>query len=280
MNTEFSIGFSPCPNDTYIFDSLVNNRLDTDISVNEVLADVEQLNQMASNGKLTITKLSFAAFPSVSDKYQILDAGSALGRNCGPILISSKPISLDEVKQNPTISIAIPGKLTTANLLLNLLLPEHQNKTEMIFSDVEKSVLNGITDLGLIIHESRFTYRSKGLSKVVDLGEFWEQNYQLPIPLGCIAVKRELPEIQKAQINQAIYQSILKSDANPDTAMPYIRAHAQEMNDDVMLQHIHLYVNDFTKSLGKEGRESILFLFDQGFKLGFLPKCEEPIFVE
>ena len=277
---ELRLGFSPCPNDTYIFEALINGKIKSKLSFTETLADVQQLNKMAFENQLDLTKISFAAYPEASSNYQILNVGSALGRNCGPLLIAKKDIDFEDFKTRTNARIAIPGQATTANLLLNIALPYHQNKLDLVFSDIEQAVIDGYVDCGLIIHESRFTYRSKGLIKVIDLGEFWESEYQLPIPLGCIAIKRSLPDEVKIEADQMIAQSLKKTNANPDLAMDYIRAHAQEMDEKVMLQHIHLYVNQFTLNLGDEGRNAIRFLFEKGQELGFLTAPQEPIFVD
>lgn len=280
MNMELSLGFSPCPNDTYIFEALINGKVKSDLSFKEILADVQQLNNMAFENELDLTKISFAAYPKASPNYQILNSGSALGRNCGPLLISNKEADLDLFKSKKNARIAIPGFATTANLLLNIAFPYHQNKIELVFSDIEQAVIDGYVDYGLIIHESRFTYRSKGLYKVLDLGEFWESEYQLPIPLGCIAVKRSLPQEVKLEADQKIKASLQNANANPESAMDYIRAHAQEMDEKVMLQHIHLYVNRFTINLGDEGKNAIRFLFEKGHELGFLSAPDLPIFID
>lgn len=277
---ELSLGFSPCPNDTYIFNSLINGKLTNEFDFKETLADVQQLNKMAHNSHLDVTKISFAAYPQASAHYQILNSGSALGRNCGPLLISKKNVDLDSFSNQKNARIAIPGLATTANLLLNIAFPNHQNKIEVVFDDIEQAVIDEYVDFGLIIHESRFTYRSKGLFKVIDLGEYWESEYQLPIPLGCIAVKRAFPDDVKLNIDRLIAQSLQQSNAQPELAMDYIKAHAQEMDEKVMLQHIHLYVNHFTLDLGDEGKRAIKFLFDKGHELGFLTSPIEPIFID
>ncbi len=189
---KISVGFSPCPNDTFIFDAMVHGKIDTEgLTFEPVMADVEALNRMAFEGQLPVTKLSFHAWGHCLDRYVLLDAGSALGNNCGPLLISRRPAALDEVADRP---IAIPGRYTTANFLLSLALPQARNRKEYVFSEIEDAVLAGEVDFGLIIHENRFTYRQKGLHKVIDLGEFWERRTGMPIPLGGIMVRRDLPK--------------------------------------------------------------------------------------
>ena len=249
------IGYSPCPNDCFIFDALVHQKIDTGkYTFEPVLEDVETLNQWAVEGKLPITKLSYHAFAYVLDKYALLKSGSALGFNCGPLLISKKQITdpLTEIK-----SIAIPGKLTTANFLLSIAYPSLQTKKVMLFSDIEDAVLKGEVDAGLIIHENRFTYEQKGLKKVRDLGEFWDSLIHAPIPLGGIVARRDLNQETRQDIEELIRKSVEYAFANPESSMSYVRAHAQEMSEDVMKKHIQLYVNDFSVDLGEVGVNAV-----------------------
>lgn len=274
-----SLGFSPCPNDTFIFDALVNNKFDrngTGFSVQ--LADVEQLNKMAIEGVLDVTKLSFGVIPEVSDKYQILDAGSALGRGCGPLLISREYIPADHEVLSQ-LKIAIPGRKTTANLLLSMAFPGIWQKEEMLFSEVEGAVLSGKVDAGLIIHENRFTYQSKGLKKIIDLGEYWENKTNMPIPLGCIAIRRSLPDKLKKDVSVLIRKSIQSAFDHPEAPMDYVAAHSQEMSEEVMKMHISLYVNDYSISLGDKGKEAIRLLLETGLKNQLVRKSVEPLFV-
>lgn len=255
------IGFSPCPNDTFIFNALINQRIDTHPFIFEpVIADVEELNRLAFAGELEVTKLSYHAFAYVADKYKLLNSGSALGNNCGPLLISKKVIKDLPSKIND-LKIAIPGKYTTANFLLSIAFPQAQNKNEMIFSDIEKAVLNEEVDAGLIIHENRFTYEQKGLKKLIDLGEYWETKTGLPIPLGGIAVRKDIPASQQAAIDALLRKSVDYAFGNSAETMTYVRKYAQEMDEKVMLQHINLYVNDFTIDLGEKGRKAIDTLY-------------------
>ncbi len=255
MSRTIRIGFSPCPNDTFIFDALIHGRIDTgDLKFEAVMADVEELNKMALNGDLEITKLSFHAFTHVLDTYQMLPSGSALGRGVGPLLISKKKLKLE---QAANVKIAIPGKFTTAVFLLKMFLPQNTNLHEMLFSDIEEAVLSGEVDAGLIIHENRFTYESKGLFKIADMGELWENSTGLPIPLGGIAIRRDMDMELRTQISVLLRKSIEHAYANPDQALPYIRKHAQEMDLDVLKKHIDLYVNDFSLDLGREGRTAV-----------------------
>ncbi len=274
---KLTLAFSPCPNDTFMFDGLVSGRMDTgDLQFEVQLADVEQLNQMARKGLPDITKISFSNYPAISDRYLILDSGSAMGNGCGPLLISLKKFSLNETDH---LSIAIPGKFTTANLLLSIFFPEAKKKTEMIFSAIEGEVLNGNYDAGLIIHENRFTYASRGLKKIADMGVCWEEQTGTPVPLGCIVIKRELGGEVHQLVNQLIRESIRLAMENPGRTMPYVKKHAQEMEEHIMKQHIDLYVNKFSLDLGAEGRRAVELLFNKGREHGLLPDVVRPVFM-
>lgn len=257
---KLTLGFSPCPNDTFIFDALVNGNIDTGpYTFDVVLEDVETLNQWAIEGKLDITKLSFPAFFSSAATYILLDAGSALGKGVGPLLISKYPLDTAAV---PAAKIAIPGMNTTANLLLRFAFPDAQRKEPMLFSAIEDAVLKEQVHLGLIIHENRFTYQQKGLHKVLDLGEYWEAKTGLPIPLGGIAAKRSLGTVHQSAINQLIRESLTYAFDRYPVVSEYTRCHAREMDEEVMRQHIALYVNDFSLSLGNDGRHAIQKLIE------------------
>lgn len=272
-----SLGFSPCPNDTFIFDALVNNRLSDNVfSFISHIEDVEQLNRRAFADELDITKLSFNAFAKVSAHYQLLTSGAALGKNCGPLVVMKKNLSWKDL---PDLKIAIPGKNTTANLLLTLFAPDAVNKTEMLFSDIEAAVLDGTVDAGLIIHESRFTYEAKGLKKMADMGELWEQYTGCPLPLGCIAVKRNLPEETKSKINSLVRESVQYAYEYPGVADDFIRQHSNEMSEEVQQRHINLYVNEFSIDLGEQGKKAIELLFRKGREMNLLPEITEPLFV-
>lgn len=250
-----TLGFSPCPNDTFIFDAMVNRQIDNGgLQFDTKLEDVETLNKWAMQGKLDITKLSFAAGLKLADKYRLLNSGSALGRGCGPLLIAKKDIPLSEVKD---LVIAIPGENTTANLLFGIAFPDAVNKKIMVFSDIENAVLNGDADAGVIIHENRFTYQQKGLVKLIDLGEFWEEKTGQPIPLGGIFIRKDIPEEVQLQVDALIHKSLQQAFAKYPALSPYVKDHAQEMDEHVMRQHIDLYVNDFSLDLGKEGWTAI-----------------------
>lgn len=275
-----TLGFSPCPNDCFIFDAIVNKRIDLEgLEFDVRLGDVETLNKGAFAGEIDITKLSYHAFAYCVNDYVLLDAGSALGRNCGPLLISKDKISKEEL-ENGEISVAIPGKFTTANFLLGLAYPEITDKTELVFSEIENAVLDGTFDAGLIIHENRFTYEAKGLKKIIDLGEYWESTTKSPIPLGGIVIKRALPDEVKAKVNGVLRKSVEFAFANPKASLPYVREHAQEMSEEVMYKHIDLYVNDFSVDLGKEGRKAVLTLFKKAKERGVIPPNDTRLFLD
>jgi 1,4-dihydroxy-6-naphthoate synthase len=266
------IGYSPCPNDCFIFDALVHGKIDTEgFSFEPVLEDVETLNNWAMEGKLPVTKLSYHALVYVLDKYELLKSGSALGFNCGPLLISKREIKDPEKEIN---TIAIPGKLTTANFLLSIAYPKLQNKIEMLFSDIEDAVLSGKVDAGLIIHENRFTYEQKGLKKVRDLGEFWDGLIHAPIPLGGIVASKMLDPKTRNKISDLIRKSVEYAFANPGSSMPYVRAHAQEMSEEVMKKHIALYVNEFSVDLGEIGTKAVNLLFNKAKERGLIEDFE------
>jgi 1,4-dihydroxy-6-naphthoate synthase len=274
---KLSLAFSPCPNDTFIFDALVHKRIDTmgfDFEV--VLADVEGLNKMAFKSEMDITKLSFHALAHVTDNYQLLNSGSALGNGCGPLLVT-KPENIK--REVSTLKTAIPGKYTTANFLLGLAYPNLNQKEEVLFSEIEDAVLSGVYDAGLIIHENRFTYEAKGLKLINDLGAYWEEFSGEAIPLGAIAIKRSLSEKVKKDIDSLIRKSVEFAFEHPDLSMPYTREHAQNMDDKVMQQHIALYVNKYSVDLGKEGKRAVRLLFDTAQKKGIIPLIQEPLFV-
>jgi 1,4-dihydroxy-6-naphthoate synthase len=275
-----SLGFSPCPNDCFIFDAILNRRIDLeglDFSVR--LADVEALNRAAFGGEIDVTKLSYHAYAYCTSDYVLLDAGSALGRNCGPLLISKRQISNEEVAAG-TLKIAIPGKYTTANFLLGLAFPGARDKTELVFSAIEAALLNDDYDAGLIIHENRFTFEAKGLKKIVDLGEFWEHETGAPIPLGGIVINRSLPDGIKHAVNRVVRRSVEYAFAHRADSLPFVRAHAQEMSEDVMYRHIDLYVNDYSVDLGLEGRRAVELLFEKARATGIIPSVSDELFLQ
>lgn len=275
---KISLGFSSCPNDTFIFDAMVHGKIDTEgLTFDLYMADVEALNKMAFDGALQMTKLSFHAWGHCLERYVLLDAGSALGNNCGPLLVGRRPARLEEVGQRP---IAIPGRYTTANFLLSLALPGARNKKEMVFNEIEDAVVRGEVDFGLIIHENRFTYHQKGLHKVADLGEFWEAHTGMPIPLGGIVVRRDLPRALKAKLNRIMRRSVAWALAHPEQTMPFVRAHARAMDPIVMQNHIALYVNEFTRELGPTGRAAVQRLFEKAWELEVVPPFEGSLFLD
>ncbi|MBE7443499.1 MAG: 1,4-dihydroxy-6-naphthoate synthase [Flavobacteriales bacterium] len=278
MNKKLSIGFSPCPNDTFIFDALVHHKIDTEgLDFEVYLGDVEDLNQKAFNNELDITKLSYHAYGYLTENYVLLDAGSALGAGCGPLLIS-KPTTHDSPIS--TLKIAIPGKYTTANFLLSIAHPEATNKVEMLFSEIEDTVLSGKVDAGLIIHENRFTYQQKGLEKIVDLGEFWEQTTGSLIPLGGIVIKRSLPIDTILKVNRLLRKSIEYAFENPDSPLEYMQCNAQEMDKNVMMQHVGLYVNKYSIDLGDEGKSAITKMFNLAQEKGIIPSISNSLFIK
>lgn len=271
-----SLAFSPCPNDCFMFDAIVHKRIDLEgLTFDVRLADVEALNRDAFDGRTDVSKLSYHAFAYCADRYVMLHAGSALGRNCGPLLISKRPIAADEVATGH-LRIAIPGKYTTANLLLGLAFPAATQTTPMLFSDIEGAVQREEFDAGVIIHENRFTYESRGLRKIVDLGEYWEGTTGFPIPLGGIVVSRALSPDVQATMDRVLRRSVEYASAHPDGTLPYVRAHAQDMDDVVMMKHIALYVNDFSVDLGNAGRQAVAELFARAHAAGVTPPVRVP----
>ena len=280
---KLTLGFSPCPNDTFIFDALIHHKIDTEGLDFEVFYDdVETLNQKAMRGELDITKLSYHAYAYVADRYVLLDSGSALGFGVGPLLISKSEPELMR-KQLTThhspLTIGIPGKYTTANFLLGLAFPNATNKVELVFSDIENAVLDGRVAIGLIIHENRFTYQDKGLKKVIDLGDYWEKQTGCAIPLGGIVTNRNLPLDLQFKINQVLRRSVQFAFDNPKSGLEYIRSHAQEMSEEVMYKHIELYVNKYSLDLGEEGKKAIKLLFDTALEKNIIPEIKESIFL-
>ena len=275
---KLSLGFSPCPNDTFIFDALVNKKIDTrGFELEVILEDVETLNQWALQGKLDITKLSFPAFFQSNNNYILLKSGSALGKGVGPLLISKSEIK-GQKSNIEGFTIALPGIHTTANLLFSFAYPNAQNKKFMIFSSIEEAVLSGQTELGVIIHENRFTYQQRGLHKVTDLGEYWEQKMKAPIPLGAIAIKRNLAAVAET-INSLIKQSLEYAYSNYPLIPDYVTQHSQEMSEEVMRQHIDLYVNNYSLDLGVDGRHAIETLYGVYKRLAKVPASNRLLFL-
>lgn len=297
---KLSLGFSPCPNDTFIFDAMIHHKIDTEgLSFDVVYDDVETLNQKAFRADLDITKLSYHAYAYLTENYVLLHAGSALGFGVGPLLICNNEdyISTDSLSglksqtsdlklqssdfrpQPSDLSIGIPGKYTTANFLLSLAFPEAKNKIEIKFSEIESALLNHQIDMGVIIHENRFTYQEKGLKKIIDLGEFWEDLTRGPIPLGGIMIKRDLPEEIKQKVNRIIRRSVEYAFNHPESGMDFICSLSQEMSIEVVKKHIDLYVNKFSIDLGETGRKAVQTFFEEAFKVGIIPETKQNLFL-
>jgi len=275
---KLSLAFSTCPNDTFIFDALVHKKIDTEgLDFDVKLGDVEELNNMAINADVDITKLSYHAYLYIQNNYKLLNSGSALGYKNGPMLISKHKIYPDEVND---IKIGIPGKNTTANLLLSIAYPNAKNKKEYIFSDIEEAVLSNEIDAGLIIHENRFTYEAKGLKKIIDLGEFWEHETKQAIPLGGIVINRNLSEDIQKTFDRVLKRSIKYAFNNPKSAYNYIKQFSQEMSEEVMYKHIELYVNDFTLDLGTTGKKAIKTLYNKALQNKIITTLRDDIFVD
>ncbi|MCK9612600.1 MAG: 1,4-dihydroxy-6-naphthoate synthase [Bacteroidales bacterium] len=276
MSYIIKLGFSPCPNDTFIFDALINKKIDTEgIDFICDAEDIEQLNLRAMDEDLDMTKVSFHTFLHIADKYQLLDAGSSLSTNCGPLLIAKNKFSEPEIDN---LSIAIPGKYTTAALLLNYVYPNAKNHHEIIFSKIEKMILKDIVNAGVIIHETRFTYQDKGLIKICDLGCCWEQKTGFPIPLGGIVIRRDMPEELKSKLNRILKNSVEFAFQNPDSSKEFIKEHSVEIEDEIIKKHIELYVNHYTKSLYGKGEEAVKYLFEYGFSQRIINRIPDNIF--
>lgn len=274
---KLTLGFSPCPNDTFIFDAMVHGRIDTGgLEFDYSLADVEELNRRAFSGNIDITKMSCFAYAYAARDYLILDSGSALGHKNGPLLISK--FRLDPSKLAGA-RIAIPGKYTTANLLFSLAWPEAVNKTEYIFSDITDALLKEEADAGLIIHETRFTYHDKGLVRIADLGEYWEEQTGLPIPLGIIVINRKIPADIALKINRIIRRSLEYAYHNPLASYDFVKSNAAEMSNTVIDNHIKLYVNQHTLNLGKGGKKAISELFRIAREKDVIPELPDRIFL-
>jgi len=274
---KLTLGFSPCPNDTFIFDALVHQKVDTEgLEFDFVMTDVEKLNRMAFRREFDISKVSFHAFLFLCNNYILLDAGSALGFGAGPLLIGKRSIGQEEFG---AIMVAIPGKYTTANLLFSMAYPECFKKKEILFSDIEQAILDEKVGAGVIIHENRFTYEKKGLLKILDLGDFWEKLTGCPIPLGGIVADRKLPQSVIQCFNRSLRRSIDYAIENKELN-DFIRTNAQEMNDEVMRKHIELYVNEYSRSLGQSGRDAIHTLFGIALKKGIIDSIPLEIFFQ
>jgi 1,4-dihydroxy-6-naphthoate synthase len=256
---KLTLGFSPCPNDTFIFDALVNKKIDTgEFEFDVILEDVETLNEWAIQGKLDITKLSFPAFFRTAEDYILLNSGSALGKAVGPLLITKKPADVVIDEQ----TILLPGTNTTANLLFSFAFPTAHKKKFIRFDKIEDELVNDENLIGVIIHENRFTYQQKGLHKIIDLGDHWETKMNVPIPLGAIAIKRTISKDISTRVGQLIHDSLSFAFSNYPIVTDYVKQHSQSMSENVMRQHIDLYVNNFSLDLGQEGKSAIETLYD------------------
>jgi 1,4-dihydroxy-6-naphthoate synthase len=272
-----TLGYSPCPNDTFIFYALVHGKLQTGgLACREVLEDVESLNRMAREGQLDVTKLSYGAFPALRGTYCLIRSGGALGRGCGPLVVAREPCTMEDLKGR---TIAIPGENTTAFLLLRLYDPSlGERALPMPFHDIMEAVRKGEAEAGLIIHEGRFTYQDYGLAEVEDLGRWWERETGALIPLGCIAARRGLGEEVVRKTESLVRESVLYALSRPDEPVRYIRDHAQELDDEVIRQHIALYVNDYAVDMGEEGEQAVRTLFSMAEERGIVEKSSLPLF--
>lgn len=274
---KLTLGFSPCPNDTFIFDAMVHGRIDTEgLNFEYCLADVEELNKRAFSADIDITKMSYHAYAYAARDYFILDSGSALGYRNGPLLISSKKKNLNGIE---SLSIAIPGIYTTANLLFSIAWPNATNKKEYLFSDIDRAILAGEVDAGLIIHETRFTYHKQGLHKLADMGEYWENLTGLPIPLGVIVARRNLPADVLLKVNRIVRRSLEHAYNDSFASFDFVSSNAREMDSTVMNSHIKLFVNEFSLDLGKQGKKAVRELFRIAFEKGIIPALPERIFL-
>ena len=274
---KLTLGFSPCPNDTFIFDAMIHGRIDTEgLTFEAVMEDVEALNQRAFQKELDVTKLSYFAFAHLVDSYALLESGSALGNGVGPLLITKNSDIVNPVNE---LLVAIPGKYTTANFLFSLAYPAALNKKEMVFNEIENAVITVEVDAGVIIHENRFTYERKGLVKIMDLGEYWETTTGMPIPLGGIVVRRDISLDIQQKIQRVIQRSVRYAFENPLASREFVAQYAQEMDIQVRQQHIDLYVNHFTEALGEEGRTAVELLFKTSIDKKIIPHYTSKIFV-
>ncbi len=278
---KLTLGFSPCPNDTFIFDALIHHKIDTEgLEFDVSFDDVETLNQKVFRAELDISKISFHAYAYSLENYILLNSGSALGFGVGPLLISKDPKLNTKNIEPEKLKVAIPGKYTTANFLLGLAFPELTKKVISSFSDIEGMLLRDEVDLGLIIHENRFTYQEKGLHKIIDLGEFWEEKTTNPIPLGGIVINRKIDLETQYKVDRVLKKSVEYAFANPESGIDFIKSHAQEMDEEVMFKHIDLYVNKYSIQLGKDGRKAIQTLFDQALELKIVPAINYNLFLD
>lgn len=276
MSHTLTLGYSPCPNDTFIFAALVHNQVPCGgLHFKERLEDVETLNRLALNTTLDLTKISYHAFGHVREHYTLLRSGSALGRGCGPLVVAPSPCSMGDLREK---TVLIPGEMTTASLLLQLCENGLTDLRSIPFDQIMPALQRGEAAAGVIIHESRFTFADYGLHQVIDLGQWWEESTGLPIPLGGILARRDLDPEVVALVEQGIRASLEFARAHPQQVAAYIRAHAQELSEEVTAQHIGLYVNDFSLDLGPEGEHAVRYLLQQAEKRGIIPACDKALF--
>lgn len=276
MSQTLSLGYSPCPNDTFIFAALVHNQVPCGgLHFQERLEDVETLNRLALEATLDLTKISYHAFGHVRDNYSLLRSGSALGRGCGPLVVASAPCSMADLRDK---TVLIPGEMTTASLLLQLCESGLTDLRSLPFDEIMPALQRGEAAAGVIIHESRFTFTDYGLHQVIDLGQWWEDSTGLPIPLGGILARRDLDPEVVARVEQGICASLEFARTHPDQVAAYIRAHAQELSEEVTTQHINLYVNDFSLDLGPEGEHAVRYLLQKAEEHGIIPPCDKALF--
>lgn len=276
MNRKLTLGYSTCPNDTFIFYALAHRRIDLGgLELQIELADVETLNQQAKKALLDISKLSFAAIGHLQDTYGLLRTGAALGRGCGPLVVARPEYGLDQLK---SAQVAVPGMWTTACMLLGLYLSEDPHAVPMPFDQIMPALKRGDLNFGVIIHEGRFTYSEYGLECLLDLGDWWERETALPIPLGGIALRRDLSPQTVMKVETAIRESVAYAFDHRDETNGYVKKYAQEMEPAVIRQHIDLYVNDFTLDIGREGENAIQTLFSMARDRGIMPDSKRPLF--
>ncbi len=276
---KLTLGFSPCPNDTFIFDALVNHTIDTEgLEFEVILEDVQTLNNWAIEQKLDISKISYGVLPLILSNYWVLNSGGALGKGVGPLLIAKDAIG-HEATAIESKTVAIPGEHTTAHMLFSLAYPQAAHKVFMIFSAIEEAVLNKQVDAGVIIHENRFTYEQKGLKKIIDLGTYWETQTHSPIPLGGIVMKRSFDKSIVSKVDTVIRRSLEYAFTQYPVIPDYVKQHSQEMEISVMKQHIDLYVNNFSISLGSDGKNAVHTLLKVYNQLNGLSTGYKDIFI-
>jgi 1,4-dihydroxy-6-naphthoate synthase len=278
MKPSLRLNISPCPNDTFMFHALLHHLSETEgLSFHTGFHDIETLNQLARANAADVIKISCAHYPEISQHYQLLTSGAAMGYGNGPLLIARNPFPLSEL---PRMRIAIPGWHTTAHLLLSIAHPDATHKEVMLFSDIEQALTDHRADAGLLIHETRFTFQKRGLVSLEDLGTWWEETTGLPIPLGAVAVRRDLPEATKQALNRSLSASVAYALAHPEASANFVREYAQSMDPDVCQAHIHLYVNEFSVHTGEKGTLAMRELFSRGHHAGLLHDLPmEPVFV-